>query len=366
MAGNKNPEKKGLRILLLIVFIYALVVAGVAIYVRLDKAGFFVWTDENKPVAEQVVITEMPVADDETSSPDDKKNNEESLTVEAAPVEEDVKPTATTPSDEVEKKAEEEIDEDQEYDSPYKDGMTIADVPARPRPEQPAGESADTDGEDVLSASDLALEIEKPQSILESIGSFFSNLFSSEEKNNAPSSPSAEKQQDALEISAEIEEMKSKFRFEAESNGVTWIDHIDRPNPYTQSGFYIYMGLNPEGRVYYRTVIQCNDAEWIGLKSVLLQTDISDTALIIDADGNLHTKEIAELNLKNEWVDLPPTPEYNDLLNTVVKSNAVKLTFMGEHKNVEWTLTEKDLSMLRESTHFYNLLKEREKLLNKK
>ena len=368
MADNENREKKGLRILLLIVLVYALVVAGVAIYVKLDKAGFFVWSDENEAVIEAVAVKEpsVPLIEKEQPVSIEDKNEEDSLTI--SPVEKDIEPSmpvAVAPDVKTVHKQKKEIleIEDQDIDySPYEDGTTIADVPARPRPEQ--SETKDAENEDVLSASDLALEVERPKSFIESVVESITNFFASEEKGEK--ALPAEKLPAASEVNGEIEEMKSKFKFEKESNGVTWIDHIARPNPYTENGFYIYMGLTPEGRVYHRTIIQHSGREWIGLKSILLQIDISDRALIIDAEDNLQTKEIAELHSKNEWIDLPPTQENNDLLNAVVKSNVVKLTFIGEHQNIEWTLTEKELSMLQESMHFYNLLKDREKLLNQK
>lgn len=367
MADNKSKEKKGLKILLLIILFYALLVVGVAIYVKLDKSGYFGFEEGNTPIIEGI-IEDLPADSLSTSTEKEELEltNEKDTNVIAIPDEEIREIVEPLINDiDIEENAEVETE------STLAEGLTIADVPARARPDSDQkieSSTMEADDDEVLSASDLVLNVEKPKGfferIFDTIKAFFANLFG--DKEASVEIAAINNQQSIDEINAEIEKLKSKFIFEKENNGMTWIDHINKPNSYIENGFYIYMGLNPEGRVYHRTVIRYSGAERIGLKSILVQSDINDRALIVEAGENLKTKEFIEDNKINEWVDLPPTKENNDLLNTVVKSNVVKLTFMGVDNNIEWTLSDEELSTLRESLYFYDLLKEKEVLLNSK
>lgn len=367
MADNKSREKKGLRVLLLIILFYALLVVGVAIYVKLDKSGYFIHEEGNAPIIGDV-IEDIP-ADSLSKTIEEVQDTVTTDREEASSI--------AIPDEEVQQISESlirdiDIEEEVEIETEpiLSEAKTIADVPAKARPEskEKLENSTIVDEENVLSASDLVLKVEKPKGFFErlfdSIKAFFANLFGSKEESKE--AVSMDNRQSISEINAEIEELKSKFTFEKENNGMTWIDHISRPSSYTENGFYIYMGLNPEGRVYHRTVIKYCGSERIGLKSILIQSDINDRALVVEIGESLKTKEFIEDKKINEWVDLPPTKEYNDLLNIVVQSNVVKITFMGVDNNVEWTLTEDELFILKESTYFYDLLKEKEALLNNK
>lgn len=363
MTEKKNSEKKGLRVLLLIVLAYALIVTGVVIYVKFDKEGYFKKDD--------IKNTEATV--EEIGNIDLSEGLEDAVLLEANVMDE---PTEIVQEDSATKKEEvvvpppitpiEETEEDLNQDLEAVDfDYTIADVPARPKPES-VSKSEDTEisDEEVLSATDLVLEVERPKSFFEKVVAYFSNLFSSdkEEEVEVQQPVSPESEQLVEELNSEIEELKSRFTFVSDKNGTTWIDHVDKSESNNQNGFYIYMGVNPQGFVYNRIVLQYSGKEWIGLNSILLQTDLSDRASIIDAKGAQQRKEFVDLKVKNEWVDLPPTVENNELLQIVSKANTVKLTFMGDQKNVEWIVSEQELSALKESIYFYELLKKKEKI----
>lgn len=190
----------------------------------------------------------------------------------------------------------------------------------------------------------------------------FSSIF------NSPKEPTVEiinpAQEMLSEINGEIGELGQRFIVQEDINGVTYIDHIDKPSSIDSMGFYIYMGITSENYIFHRTIIRYSGTEDIGLSNILIQVDNSEKALIIDATDDVYQR--SKNSLINEWVDLPPTPENNGLLNVVTSAQQVKLTFIGKNKNIEWNLSEIEITQLKESLYFYNLLKKREELLSNK
>lgn len=231
---------------------------------------------------------------------------------------------------------------------------SFADVPARPLGDY------NQKGEDVLVVSNKAYMNKKNETfgdkIAESIRSFFGTKKETKVQTNV--SPVAEEM--LSEIDGEIAEMQSHFSLYKETNGVTYIDHLNKPMVLESNGFYIYIGVAPNKFTFHRTIIRYSGVDEIDLQRILVQTSVTDRATIIDATENIVQRSVT--SAVNEWVDLPPTEENHNLLNAVVSSDYVKVTFMGSLKNIEWELTENELVTLKESLHFYNLLKEKEEL----
>lgn len=231
---------------------------------------------------------------------------------------------------------------------------SFADVPARPLGDY------NQKGEDVLVVSNKAYKNKKDESFGDKIADSFRAIFGGKKEAENKSKSSVVADEMLLEIDGEIAEMQSHFSLYKETNGVTYIDHLNKPMILESNGFYIYIGVAPNKFTFHRTIIRYSGVDEIGLQRILVQSSSTDRAIIIDATESVLQKSIT--SAINEWVDLPPTEENINLLNAVVSSDHVKVTFMGALKNVEWQLTENELITLKESLHFYNLLKEKEEL----
>lgn len=379
MQNIKTKEKKGLITLILIIVVYVLIIVGVIAYIKVGKGGSpnlevdhekEIKTNQNLDIGNDII--EEIKEDDLKAAP---------ITVEDELA---ITPPPTIPNQSYTSKKsdipqidsnhiDEAVNEDKTEDIVLeRQYPTIADVPAGPRPSEL--DNLDKDqltASDILNSEDLIFEVEPSKStateiseyisnFFGSIGDFFNNLFNSSDSNEA-----SRKAQQLAEIEADIAIIQPNFTSYTEPNGTTWLDHIDKPNPYTENGFYLYLGLTPTGHVYHRTIIRYVGNDWIDLKTILIQTDLNDKALVIDVSDDLQTKDTPVTHSKSEWVDLAPTQENNELLNSIVHAKNIKVTFMGGLQNKEWHLTDNDIKGLRESMYFYNLLKEREKLLNK-
>ncbi len=228
---------------------------------------------------------------------------------------------------------------------------SFADVPARPL------EDEDQPKEEVYIISKQIQSKEEPKG-------FFARIIESvfgEEGEVREVEPKNEAAREMLsELDGEIKEMQTHFSLYKDGNGVAYIDHLNKPENLESNGFYIYIGVQPNGFTFHRTIIRYSGEEEIELKRVLIQTSQSDRALIIEGtDGLLQRKVTTSVN---EWLDLPPTQDNIKMLNTVTNSEGVKVTFMGALKNVVWELSEDEVTTLKESLYFYKLLKEKEEL----
>lgn len=335
MQDKQPKKKKGLTILLLIIAAYIVVVSSIALYVKLDNNRQL--TSEEELIPDRIEVPKVKIeatADENLSVITDENKTVNGVT-------EDI--VQTKPSIDIE----DEDDFEREY-AKYL-GSSLADVPARP---------LDKSGEEVLIASDLTHEIEVSKGffarMIDSIYDFFAG---SDEQSKNLSKESASM---LAEIDGEIGEMQSHFSLYKESNGVTYIDHLNKPMVLESNGFYIYIGVAPNGFTFHRTIIRYSGVDEIDLQSILVQTSSTDKAFIIEASEGVLQKKMT--TAANEWVDLPPTQENNTLLNSVVSSGNVKVTFMGAKKNIEWLLTDNEMITLMESLHFYKLLKEKEEL----
>lgn len=335
MQDKQPKKKKGLTILLLIIAAYIVVVSSIALYVKLDNNRQL--TSEEELIPDRIEVPKVKIeatADENLSVITDENKTVNGVT-------EDI--VQTKPSIDIE----DEDDFEREY-AKYL-GSSLADVPARP---------LDKSGEEVLIASDLTHEIEVSKGffarMIDSIYDFFAG---SDEQSKNLSKESASM---LAEIDGEIGEMQSHFSLYKESNGVTYIDHLNKPMVLESNGFYIYIGVAPNGFTFHRTIIRYSGVDEIDLQSILVQTSSTDKAFIIEASEGVLQKKMT--TAANEWVDLPPTQENNTLLNSVVSSGNVKVTFMGAKKNIEWLLTDNEMITLKESLHFYKLLKEKEEL----
>lgn len=228
---------------------------------------------------------------------------------------------------------------------------SFADVPARPL-------------EDVNQPKEEVYIVSKQSPEKEESKGFFTRIIESvfgdegEVKETRPKNEAAREM--LSELDGEIKEMQTHFTLYKDANGVAYIDHINKPESLESNGFYIYIGVQANGFTFHRTIIRYSGEEEIELKRILIQTSLSDRALIIEAtDGLLQRKVTTSVN---EWIDLPPTQDNITMLNTITNSEAVKVTFMGTLKNVEWVLTEDEVATLKESLYFYKLLKEKEEL----
>lgn len=228
---------------------------------------------------------------------------------------------------------------------------SFADVPARPL-------------EDTNQSKEEVYIISKQTSTQEESKGFFARIIESvfgEEGEVIEAKPKNEAAREMLsELDSEIKEMQTHFALYKDGNGVAYIDHLNKPENLESNGFYIYIGVQPNGFTFHRTIIRYSGEEEIELKRVLIQTSQSDRALIIEgADGLLQRKVTTSVN---EWLDLPPTQDNIRMLNTVTNSEDVRVTFMGALKNVVWELSEDEVTTLKESLYFYKLLKEKEEL----
>lgn len=364
MTDKKNSEKKGQRILLLIVLAYALIVTGVVIYVKLDKEGYF---NKNQALRTEAIIYNVDSLDSETRLEAVVTEKEEGNDIQLPGSDSIIIEKATDAEHPMDKEPEaEDLSQDLEaVDLDY----TIADVPARTRSESVIkNERKDTTQnniveDEVLSAENLALDVEKPKGFIEKVFDFFGNLFflNKNDDNIKTDNAEIEPVQSVDELNNEIEELKSKFTFDTEGN-MTWIDHIDRPSN-NQNAFYIYIGINSQGFAYNRIVLQYGGPESIAdFNTISIQTDLSDSPLIINVSEYVQGKDKASQGVRTERIDLPPTTEYKNVLKVISKANVVKVTFMGDKNKEEWTMPENELSNLKESIYFYELLKKKEKI----
>lgn len=335
---NKKTKKRTLRITIAIVVACILVVSGFSIYMRLD---------DNKHPSNAEQIGELNLAEEHGTST--SIIDSERYLIDSS-AEGDIASGGLN-----DLSALDDLD-DKEFEKEYAKFLasSLADVPARPLEE--AGERTQ------LSPNLIKNDVPK-SGLLNTIGNFFCTLI--DRFCSIFETDRVEKEQvmsnDLLaEIDGEIGEMQSHFTLSKESNGVTYIDHLNKPMMLESNGLYIYIGVAPNGFTFHRTIIRYSGDEEIDLKNILIQTSSSDRASIIDASESVYQKKIT--TKANEWVDLPPTQENNSMLNSIVSSDQVKVTFMGTNRNVEWTLTGNEMVTLKESLYFYNLLKEREEL----
>lgn len=341
---DQKTKKNWAKILLVVITIYAFVASGVALYMKFGNTESK--TSKNTLQDREIQIPSITTISQVVHSNTDNNQIVNSETENIAKLDD------RTLNGQV---ANGENDSfEQEY-AKYL-ASSLGDVPARTLDDSAKDKNK---SEVLIVSSNENSSTKKTYSFFDAIIEGVSSLFS-----RAGDEESAlEEAAMIAEIDGEIGEMQSHFTMMKERNGVTYIDHLNKPHALETNGFYIYIGVAPSGFTFHRTIIRYSGTKEIGLKSILIQTSTSDRASIIEAKKDITYKQTT--SAYNEWVDLPPTEENNRLLNAIVSAEQVKVTFMGTAKNVEWVLSVDELVILKESMHFYNLLKQKEELSKK-